>query len=76
VLTGVETVDDSEVSLDGRLRSTATTTFDLGDGAVRRASLRAHGRVDLLVAPPTGTDAPPVEATVSYELRVRTTRLT
>lgn len=76
VLTGVETVDDSEVSLDGRLRSIATTTFDLVDGAVRRASLRAHGRVDLLVAPPSGMDVPPVEAAVTYELRVRTTRVT
>ena len=75
VLTGAETVGDSEVTLDGDLESTTITTYDLRDGAVRRASLRADGTVDVVVAPPFGMAVPPVEATVSYELRVRTTRL-
>jgi hypothetical protein len=74
-LASEQTVDNSAVVLDGDLRSTTTTTFDLAGGAVRRGTLRAHGTVDVLVSPPFGMSVPPVDATITYELRVRTTRL-
>jgi len=69
------TAEDSEVTLDGDLRSVTSTTFDIADGAVREADTQAEGNVDLQISPPTGVTAPPVMATISYELRVRTTRL-
>ncbi len=69
------TVDDSLVTLAGLLRSTTSTAFDLADGAIRRARTRSEGTVDALISPPPNVDAPPVAATITYELRVRTTRL-
>lgn len=75
VLADTVTAEGSEVVLDGDLRSTTSTTFDLVDGAVRRGSTRSAGTVEVLVSPPLDVVAPPVEATITYELRVRTTRL-
>lgn len=75
VLADVNTVEDSDVVLDGDLLSTTSTTFDLADGAVRRATVRSSGSVAVLVSPPVGVVVAPVEATVTYQLRVRTTRL-
>ncbi len=40
-----------------------------------RDAPRAHGTVDVLVSPPFGMSVPPVDATITYELRVRTIRL-
>ncbi len=74
-LSTTRTVDGSEVAMDGDLRTTSTTTFDLADGAVRRGTLRSSGTVELRIAPPGGVTAEPVEATITYVLRVRTTRL-
>ncbi len=75
VLTQTSERSGSEVVLDGDLRSSATTAFDLADGSVRRSRTRSHGTVDVLVAPPVDVVAPPVDATVTYDLRVTTTRL-
>lgn len=75
VLADAMTVDGSDVVLDGDLRSSTSTTFDLADGAVRRSLARSTGTVEVLVSPPTGVVVPPVEATITYELRVRTTQL-
>ena len=36
---------------------------------------RSSGSVEVLVAPPVGVVAPAVEALVTYELRVSTTRV-
>jgi hypothetical protein len=69
-----EVTGGSEVVLDGDLRTAATTTFDLEDGAVREGSTSSSGAVDVLVSPPEGVVAPPVEALVTYELRVTTVR--
>ena len=65
----------SEVVLDGDLRTHATTAFALEDGSVREGHTSSAGTVDVLVAPPTGVVAPAVEAAVTYELRVTTTRV-
>jgi hypothetical protein len=73
-LTGSQTVDGSEVVLDGDVRSTVSTTFDLLDGAVRDSVTQSDGEVQVEVAPPAGVEAPPVVAVVTYELRIRTTR--
>jgi len=75
VLADAVVVDDSDVVLDGDLRSTTSTIFDLADGAVRRATTRSTGTVGVLVSPPAGVVVPPVEATITYELRVQTTQL-
>jgi hypothetical protein len=75
VLADAVIVDGSDVVLDGDLRSTTSTTFDLVDGAVRRATSRSNGTVQVLVSPPAGVVVPPVAATITYELRVRTTQL-
>jgi hypothetical protein len=74
VLRSTEQSGDSQVVLDGDLRTSATTAFDLDDGSVRHSRTRSTGIVDVLVAPPTGVIAPAVEAVVRYELRVTTTR--
>lgn len=69
------TVGASEVALTGRIRSTSTTRYDLADGTVRRATSRTTGDVDALVQPPGGVDALPVAASITYQIRVRATRL-
>ena len=74
-ITDVVAVGGSEVTLDGEVVTTASTTFDLGDGAVREGQSRTSGTVDARIAPPTGIDAVPVVAVITFELRVRTTRL-
>lgn len=71
----VVAVAGSEASLDGEVVTASSTTFDLRDGAVREAWTHTSGTVDARIAPPTGTDAAPVEAVITVELRVRTTRL-
>ena len=70
-----EAIRGSEVVLDGDLRTSATTAFDLGDGSVREGHTRSTGSVDVLVSPPAGVVAPPVEALVTYQLRVTTERV-
>ena len=74
-LNATEETRGSQVVLDGDLRTHATTAFDLVDGSVREGRTRSAGSVDVLVAPPTGVVAPAVEAAVTYELRVTTTRI-
>jgi hypothetical protein len=74
-LTDLVAVGGSEVTLDGEAVTAASTTFDLGDGAVREGQSRTSGTVDARIAPPTGIDAEPVRAVIAFELRVRTARL-
>ena len=74
VLNATEETAGSEVVLDGDLRTSATTAFDLADGSVREGRTRSHGDVDVLIAAPVGVTAPAVAARVTYELRVTTTR--
>ena len=68
-------VAGQEVALTGRLRSTSTTHFDLGDGSVWRAVSHTTGTVDALVQPPGGVGVLPVPAVITYEVRVRATRM-
>ena len=65
----------STVDLDGDLRSVTTTAFDVHDGSVRRSRTGSEGSVDVLVSPPADVQAAPVNAVVTYELLVTTTRL-
>jgi hypothetical protein len=75
VLTDTVERGGSEVVLDGDLRSTASTAFDLTDGSVRRSRTSSHGEVEVLVSAPIDVIAPAVEALVTYELEVTATRL-
>jgi hypothetical protein len=74
-LNATEETGASEVVLEGDLRTSATTAFDLADGSVLEGATRSSGSVDVLVAPPVGVVAPAVEARVTYELRVTTARV-
>lgn len=58
----------------GTLRSSATTTYDLADGSLRRASTRARGAVRVRVAPPPGIVADPALGTITYDVRVEVAR--
>jgi hypothetical protein len=73
-LSATEETGGSQVVLEGDLRTSATTAFDVEDGSVREGHTHSRGDVDVVVAPPAGVDATPVEARVTYELRVTTTR--
>jgi len=73
-----ELVDASgtAAALDGSVRSTATTTYDLADGAIRRSVSTSRGTVAATISPPPGVAAAPVDATITYDMRVRVTRIT
>lgn len=64
----------SETHLGGALRSTATTSYDLDGGAVRRSRSHATGQLDARVEPPRGSTAKAVRATIGYDIAVRVTR--
>ena len=68
-------VADTTADLDGDLRATATTSYDLRDGSVRRATTRARGVVHARIAPPPGIDAGAALGEITYEIRVRVTRV-
>jgi hypothetical protein len=74
-LNATEEIDGSDVVLDGDLRTSATTAFDLADGSVREGHTKSTGAVDVLVSPPVGVVAPAVDALVTYRLRVSTARV-
>jgi hypothetical protein len=61
--------------LTGEVRSDGTTSYDIGDGAVRRSSTTAAAEVEAVIQPPPGTDAAPALAAISYVLEVSATRL-
>ena len=68
-------VGATSAALDGDLRTTATTAYDVRDGSLRRASSRARGEVEARIAPPPGVNASAVLGTITYDVRVRVTRL-
>ncbi len=76
-----EAVDDavaagaSAARLTGRLHSQSSASYDLGDGSARRTTARSQGSVRVRIDPPAGIDATPVLGTISYDIRVRATRL-
>jgi len=61
--------------LEGTIDTAATTTYLLDGGTVHRASSRSRGSVGVLVQPPAGVTAEPARGTITYDLRVRITRL-
>lgn len=65
----------SEATIDGELRSVGTAAYDLAGGAVRRSSARSRSEVRARIQPPAGVEAEPVDATITYDIRVRVTRL-
>ena len=69
------TAGDSATRVQGTLRSGSTTSYDLGDGAVRRSRSWSRGELRAELAPPAGVDADPVRATIRYEVAVRVTRV-
>jgi hypothetical protein len=65
----------SAVTLLGDLRAESTASYDIADGSIRRSSATSRGEVRARIEPPTGVDAAPVLGTISYDIRVRVTRL-
>ncbi len=65
----------SAVSLDGELRSEGTIAYDLADGSMRRSSSRSRGDVRAVIQPPPGVGSEPAHARITYDIRVRVTRL-
>jgi hypothetical protein len=65
----------SATQVSGRVRSGATTSYDLADGAIRRSSSWSRGQIDAELQPPEGVIAEPVHATIGYEVTVRVTRI-
>lgn len=68
-------VGDTTAALAGDLHAAATTAYDLRDGSVRQATTRARGVVQARIAPPPGIDAGAVLGEITYDIRVRVTRL-
>ena len=62
-------------ALQGQLRARATTAYDLRDGSLRRSTSRARGQVQVRIAPPPGVDSAAASGTITYDIRVRVTRL-
>jgi hypothetical protein len=58
----------------GTIRTGSRTSYDIGDGAVRQGRSWSHGRLEAQVRPPADVDAPPVRATISYDVEIRVTR--
>lgn len=65
----------SSATLVGELRSKTTAAYDISDGSIRRSSARSHGDVQARIEPPAGVDAAPALGTITYDIRVRVTRL-
>lgn len=65
----------SAATLVGELRSKTTASYDLLDGSIRRSSARSRGAVQARIEPPAGVDAAPALGTITYDIRVRVTRL-
>jgi hypothetical protein len=65
----------STATLQGDVSSRSTTSYDLDDGAIRRSTTASVGELAVQIAPPAGIDAAPVDGTISYDVRVRVTRL-
>lgn len=56
-------------SLDGEQRTVVTATYDLADGALRRASSVTTGSFELVLGPPPGGAGDPCVGTLDVEVR-------
>lgn len=68
-------IGGSATTLRGGIRAASTTTYDLDDGAIRESSTSSRGTLDVLIAPPEGVTAEPVDGTISYEIEVQVIRV-
>ena len=73
-LAQVGRAETSATRLTGSATSSATTSYDLDGGAIRRSRTHTHGTVQATLGPPTGSTATPVHATITYDVSVRVTR--
>jgi hypothetical protein len=69
------TAAESATRVRGTLRSGATTSYDLVDGAIRRSRSWSRGSLEAELAPPAGVDADAVRATIGYDVSVVVTRV-
>lgn len=74
IRSAIETAD-GEVTVRGMQTSTSRTTYDLDDGAARSDRTDITGVVAVVVEPPTGIVAAPVEGSISYRVETRTRRV-
>lgn len=71
----VVTTADGRVTIVGEQTIESETAYDLADGAARRDTTTIDGSVTLIVEPPLGVEAAPVEGTVDYEITTSTRRV-
>lgn len=70
----IETTD-GVVTVRGTQQSSSRTTYDLADGAARGDQTEISGELDVVVDPPSGVVADPVEGTIRYRVQTRTERV-
>lgn len=77
VLPVAQTADESgnRLRFDGSQHTRATSTHDLGDGAVEEVRAETSGTFALQLLPPEGTTGPVVPGTLEVHVRSVTTRL-
>ncbi|CAN5217393.1 hypothetical protein BH18ACT4_BH18ACT4_08340 [soil metagenome] len=61
-------------TLEGSQLTRTTVTYDLGDGAVLSSSSTTTGQFRLIVAPPEGSVADPIEGALTVEVSSEITR--
>lgn len=66
---------DGIVTVSGTQTSSTRTTYDLDDGAARQDRTDITGDVAVVVEPPRGVEADPVEGAIRYEIETRTVRI-
>lgn len=64
----IETTD-GVVTVRGTQQSSSRTTYDLADGAARGDQTEISGELDVVVDPPSGVVADPVEGTIRYRVQ-------
>ena len=66
---------DGTVTVVGSQSSSTRTTYDLDDGAAREDRTDITGDVNVVVQPPAGVEADPVEGEIRYEIETQTVRI-
>lgn len=66
---------DGTVRVEGTQSSSTRTMYDLDDGAAREDHTDITGEVDVIVDPPAGVEADPVDGEIRYEIETRTVRI-
>jgi hypothetical protein len=68
------TTASGQSQIDGTQVSELTITYDLADGAVRRAEATTTGRFTLTLSPPAGANARPIKGSLAVEVHSKTQR--